>query len=116
MLVLILELSKTDKLGIYALRTTIYQGSTIINLCDIELIGRILKQDKVVIEITKQYFQQEVIGDYKARQLLQLCSIANLVGKGIVRSALDLRLAKEDSIKKIAGVPFLMIYKFGLKY
>ena len=38
--------------------------------------------------------------------------IANLVGDRIVKQALDLKLAKQSSIKRIAGVPFLMIYKF----
>jgi hypothetical protein len=34
------------------------------------------------------------------------------VGERIVKDALDMKLAKEASIKRIAGVPFLMIYKF----
>jgi hypothetical protein len=39
-----------------------------------------------------------------------------LVGEKIVRQAIRLRLAKEASIKRISGVPFLMIYKFQYAY
>jgi hypothetical protein len=100
----------------YAVRMTKYQGSTMINICDIELIGAKLEKDEFLIEITKDYFQQDIIEDSQARKLLRSCSIANLVGERIVKQALDLGLAKEMSIKRISGVPFLMIFKFQYKY
>ena len=99
----------------YAVRMTKYQGSTMINICDIELIGAKLEKDEFLIEITKDYFQQDIIEDSQARKLLRSCSIANLVGERIVKQALDLGLAKEMSIKRISGVPFLMIFKFHYK-
>ncbi len=96
----------------YAARTTPYQGSIMVDICDIELIGNKLEQDGLVINLTKEYYQQQVIGQPDAQELLQKCDIANLVGDKIVRQALELKLAKEASIRKISGVPFLMIYKF----
>jgi hypothetical protein len=100
----------------YAVRMIKYQGSTMINICDIELIGAKLEKDELLIEITKEYFQQDIIEDSQARKLLRSCSIANLVGERIVKQALDLGLAKEMSIKRISDVPFLMIFKFQYKY
>jgi uncharacterized protein len=100
----------------YAVRMIKYQGSTMINICDIELIGAKLEKDELLIEITKEYFQQDIIEDSQARKLLRSCSIANLVGERIVKQALDLGLAKETSIKRISDVPFLMIFKFQYKY
>ena len=82
------------------------------NICDLELIGTQIEQDKYVINLTKEYFQQEIIEDLVAEKLLLDCSIANLVGHRIVDRAIKLKLAKEASIKRISGVPFLMIYKF----
>ena len=96
----------------YAARTTPYQGSIMVDICDIELIGNKLEQDGLVINLTKEYYQQQVIGQPDAQELLQKCDIANLVGDKIVRQALELKLAKDASIRKISGVPFLMIYKF----
>jgi hypothetical protein len=96
----------------YAARTTPYQGSIMVDICDIELVGNKLEQDGLVINLTREYYQQQVIGQPDAQELLQKCEIANLVGDKIVRQALDLKLAKEASIRKISGVPFLMIYKF----
>jgi hypothetical protein len=100
----------------YALRMTRYQGSTMVNICDIELVGTKLEQGEMVVDLTKEYFQQEIIEESKAENLLQTCSIANLVGERIVNQAIRLRLAKEISIKRICGIPFLMIFKFPHRY
>jgi hypothetical protein len=100
----------------YALRIMKYQDSTMINMCDVELIGMKLEQGDLVIDISKEYFQQEIIEEFQAERLLRLCSIANLVGERIVKMAIDLRFAKEMSIKRISGVPFLMIFKFQHRY
>jgi hypothetical protein len=83
-----------------------------VDICDLELMGSKLEQDGLVINLAREYYQQQVIEQPHAQELLQKCDIANLVGDRIVREALDMKLAKEASIKRIAGVPFLMIYKF----
>jgi len=96
----------------YAARTTRYQGSVMIDICDLDLIGTKLEQDGLVVNLTQEYYQQQVIELSYAKELLDKCDIANLVGSRIVRHAIDMKMAKEISIKKISGVPFLMIYKF----
>jgi hypothetical protein len=100
----------------YAIRITKYQGSLMINICDIELIGTRLEEGELLIDITKEYFQQEIIEAIKAEELLRTCSVANLVGERIVSQAVQLKFAKERSIRRISGVPFLMIFKFYHKY
>ena len=100
----------------YAIRITEYEGSLMINICDIELIGSRLQEGELLIDITKEYFQQEIIEAIQAEELLRTCSIANLVGERIVSQAVQLKLAKERSIRRISGVPFLMIFKFHHKY
>jgi hypothetical protein len=93
-----------------------YQGSTMVNICDLELIGTQIEQDNFVISLTKEFFQQEIIEDIVADRLLLDCSIANLAGERIVSRAIKLKLANEATVKRISGVPFLMIYKFQLNY
>jgi hypothetical protein len=96
----------------YAARTARYQGSIMIDICDLDLIGTKLEQDGLVINLTREYYQQEVIEQQYAQELLQKCDIANLVGERIVKQALELKLANEVGVRRISGVPFLMIYKF----
>ena len=99
-------------LELYAARATRYQGAVMIDICDLELIGKSLEQNGLVISLTKEYYQQEIIGPTRAEEMLQKCAIANLVGDKIIGHAISMKMAKEASIRRISGVPFLMIYKF----
>ena len=99
-------------LELYAARSTRYQDAVMIDICDLELIGKSLEQNGLVINLTKEYYQQEIIGPTRAKDMMQKCAIANLVGDRIVGHAISMKMAKEASIKRISGVPFLMIYKF----
>ena len=83
-----------------------------INICDIELVGEKLQQGDMIIELTREYFHQQTIENSQADKLLRSCSIANLVGERIVRQAINMKIAKKESIKWICGIPFLMIFKF----
>jgi hypothetical protein len=86
-----------------------------VDICDLELIGSKLEQDGLAIDLTEAYFKQQVIAQQQAGELLKKCAIANLVGDKIVGQALSMKLAKEASVKRISGVPFLMIFKFQQK-
>lgn len=97
---------------IYAARTTKYSDSLMISVCDADLVGKTLSQGEMVISLSRDYFQEEVIEKEKAADLLNKCSIANLVGEKIVTLAISMGLAKEVSVKRICGIPFLMIFKF----
>jgi uncharacterized protein len=96
----------------YAARITRYQGAIMVDICDLDLIGTKLEQDGLIINLTREYYQKEIIEHTYATELLEKCDIANLVGDKIVQKALEMKLAKKISIRKISDVPFLMIYKF----
>ena len=96
----------------YAARTTDYGGSLMVSVCDVELVGKTLDHGEMVISLSRDYFQEEVIEEDKAADLLKKCSIANLVGEKIVALAISMGLAKEVRVKRICSIPFLMIFKF----
>ena len=87
-----------------------------INICDLNLIGKEINQGDFSISISKDYFYSEEITKEDAIKVLKSSSIINLVGKDIVDLALSLNLAKRNSVKIIENVPFLMIFKFSGMY
>ena len=97
---------------LYAARTTQYRDSLMVSVCDAGLVGKTLNEGKVVISLSRDYFQKEVIEEEKVADLLNECSIANLVGEKTVALAISLGLAKEISVKRLCGIPFLMLFKF----
>ena len=100
----------------YALRKIKYQETQMINICDLNLIGKEINQGDFNISISKDYFYSEEITKEDAIKVLKSSSIINLVGKDIVDLALSLNLAKKNSVKIIENVPFLMIFKFTGMY
>ncbi len=85
-----------------------------ISICDLELVGKTLKDGDLAVNLSREYFQEHTIIETEALELLESCSIANLVGTRIVNLAIGLRLASQYSVRHISGIPFLMIYKFNL--
>ncbi|HZD36944.1 MAG TPA: DUF424 family protein [Nitrososphaeraceae archaeon] len=97
---------------VYAARKTKYSDSLMISVCDADLVGKTLNQGNMVITLSQDYFQEEVIEKEKVAYLLNECAIANLVGEKTVALAISLGLAKEASVKRLCGIPFLMVFKF----
>lgn len=83
-----------------------------VNICDFELLGKELKEGEISVNLTREFFLERVIDECEAKELLNVSSMANLVGTKIIRLALDMKLAKLVTVKNVSGVPFLMIYKF----
>ena len=101
---------------IFALRKIKYQETTMINICDIDLLGKKIDKGDFIIDISKDYFLEEEIDEKEAIILLKSSSVLNLVGKKIVELALRLKLAKENSVKEIENIPFLMVFSFVGNY
>ena len=101
---------------IFALRKIKYQETIMINICDIELLGKEINKGDFIIDISENYFLDEEIDEHEAIILLKSSSVLNLVGDRIVNLALKLRLAKENSVKVIENIPFLMVFSFVGNY
>ena len=100
----------------YALRKIKYQETNIINICDLDIVGKKIVQGNFTINISKEYYYSEEITKEEAINHLKDASIINLVGNDIVELALDLNLAKRNSVKVIENIPFLMIFRFTGNY
>ena len=96
----------------YALRKIKYQETQIVNICDLNIIGKEINQGDFTINISRDYYYSEEIANDDAIKILNSSSIINLVGKDIVDLALNLNLAKKNSVKTIENIPFLMIFRF----
>ncbi len=86
-------------------------GNRILNICDIDLIDKIIKDGKVEIKISSDYYNEETIDEVEAEHLLQKCTSANMVGEKTISLSLKLGIGSEKGIRRINGVPFLIIFK-----
>ena len=87
------------------------QKNSMLNICDVELLGKKIIQDELDLHISESYYGEKLVEKEEAKSLLKNSSIINMVGKETVFLSLELGIGSENGIKTISGVPFLLVYK-----
>ena len=95
----------------FFVRTSSYQNNNMLNMCDEDLLGKVIKNGKVQINISQSYYGQRLIDKAEAENLLQNSSVLNLVGKNTIQMSIDLKIGSQQGVKTIDGVPFLIVFK-----
>ncbi len=95
----------------FSVRVSHYQKNSVLNICDVELLGKQISQDELNMKISESYYGEKLVDKEEAKSLLQNSSIINMVGKNTVSLCIELGIGSESGIKTISDIPFLIIYK-----
>jgi len=82
-----------------------------LNICDEDVLGKVLKKDSLQINISKSYYGQRLVEKDEAEKLMQDSSILNLVGKETIEMSINLKIGSRQGVKVIEDVPFLIVFK-----
>ena len=96
----------------FSIRTADYKGSTLVSICDEELIGKTVTEGRLKMHISPDFFYGEIVDYREALRLMKVCSMVNLAGRRAVNLAIANELEAKEAVREIEKVPFLMIYKF----
>lgn len=96
----------------FAIRIVNYQRNRMLNICDSNLVGRTLVDGELTMNITSSYFAERVVDEAEAAQLLKNSAIINMVGQETIGLAVKLGVGSQKGVKKIEGIPFLLVFKF----
>ena len=96
----------------FAVRTVAYQQHLMLNICDANLVGKVLKKSDLSLNISKSYFAERFVEKTEAEELLKKYSILNMVGKETIALAVELKIGSPKGVKEIDGIPFLLVFKF----
>jgi len=95
----------------FSVRVSNHQKNPTLNICDAELLGKKIIQDELKIHISERYYGEKLVERKEAKSLLKNSLIINMVGKETVSLSIELGIGSETGIKKISGVPFLIVFK-----
>ena len=95
----------------FSVKITDYQKNLMVNICDIDLLGKNIVEDQINMNISKSYYGEKIIEHEEAKHLLKKASIINMVGKDTISLSLELGVGSENGVKEIAGIPFLIVFK-----
>jgi len=94
----------------FAVRVSDYQKQVMLNICDADLLGKKIVQDDLTMNISESYYGERFVEKEEAEVLLKTSSIINMAGKETVSLSVKLGVGSENGIKKVSGVPFLIIF------
>ena len=95
----------------FSVRVSNYQKNMMLNICDVELLGKKIIQDELKIHISESYYGEKLVDHEEAKALMKNSSIINMVGKEAISLSIQLGIGSESGVKTISDVPFLIVFK-----
>jgi len=86
-------------------------GNVLLAVCDAEILGRTLKEGRIVFCIKEDFYKGAKVTIEEAVTMIANSTIINLVGKNIVRKAIESGYVHPEAVLNIEGVPHAQIVK-----
>ncbi len=85
--------------------------NVLLAVCDCELLGRTLREGKIVFRIKDEFYNGRKATVDEAMGMITNSTIVNLVGKTCVEEAISKGYVHPDAVIKIEGIPHAQIMK-----
>ncbi len=85
--------------------------NVVLAVCDCDLLGRTLKDGKIVFRIKEEFYKGRKATVDEAVGLINHSTIVNLVGKTCVDKAIAEGYVHPEAVIKIEGIPHAQIVK-----
>lgn len=80
-------------------------------ICDANLLGKTLKEGKIVFRITNDFYEGRKIFVEQAISMIENSTIVNLVGNNCVEKAIEKGFVHPEAVLKIEGISHAQIVK-----
>ena len=88
------------------------EGEVMLAACDRTLRGRTFEDGRLVLDVKKEFYGDELFGSEGISPLLEQATIANLVGEEIIAHAVKLGIVEMDHVLWVDGVPHAQMVRF----
>ena len=95
----------------FAARLINHNDTSMLNICDAELLGRTVNRGSFTFKISEKYYAQNIIEKEEAKDLLRRSSSINMVGKKIISLSVNIGIGTQEGVKEFDGIPFLIVFK-----
>ena len=95
----------------FSARLIDHKDTTMLNICDSDLLGKTLNRDNFSLKISEKYYAEKIVEKEEAKDLLRRSNNINMVGKEIISLSVNMGIGSQDGIKEIDGIPFLIVFK-----
>jgi len=80
-------------------------------MCDAEILGRTLREGKIVFCVKEDFYSGARVPVEEAVSMIEASTIVNMVGRNIVKKAIERGYVHPEAVLNIEGVPHAQIVK-----
>lgn len=88
-----------------------FGNNVLLAICDVEILGKTLRDGKMVFTVNESFYKGTKVSLDQAVEMINNCTIVNMVGKKIVQKAIEKGYVHPDAVLNIEGVPHAQIVK-----
>ena len=80
-------------------------------MCDADILGKTLREGKIVFRVKENFYNGRRVSIEEAIDLIEDSTIVNMVGKHVVKKAIDRGFVHPEAVLSIEGIPHAQIVK-----
>lgn len=85
--------------------------NVLLAVCDAEILGRTLCEGKIVFHVKEDFYKGAKVNVEEAVSMIQNSTIVNMIGKNVVKKAIQRGYVHPEAVLSIEGVPHAQIVK-----
>jgi hypothetical protein len=86
-------------------------NNVLLAICDAEILGRTLREGKIVFCVKEEFYRGAKVDVEEAVEMISNSTIVNMVGRNVVRKAIERGYVHPEAVLKIEGIPHAQIVK-----
>ena len=85
--------------------------NVLLSICDSEILGKTLREGKIVFQVKEDFYRGSRIDVEEAVSMIDNSTIVNMIGKNVVKRAIEKGYVHPEAVLHIEGVPHAQIVK-----
>ncbi|RLI41622.1 DUF424 domain-containing protein [Candidatus Bathyarchaeota archaeon] len=86
-------------------------GNVLLAICDAEILGKTLREGKIVFHVKEEFYKGRKVTIEEAVAMIENSTTVNMIGKNVVKKAVEKGYVHPEAILNIEGVPHAQIVK-----
>jgi hypothetical protein len=80
-------------------------------ICDADMLGKTLREGKIVFCVKEEFYRGAKVNVEEAVMMIENSTIVNMVGKSVVKKAIEKGYVHPEAVLNIEGIPHAQIIR-----
>lgn len=85
--------------------------NVLLAICDAEILGKTLRRGEIVFHVKEEFYKGAKVSIEEAVAMIENSTIVNMIGKNVVKKAIEKGYVHPEAVLKIEDIPHAQIVK-----